>query len=401
MQIDLSSINKADFYVSERELDNLGSVYLVIPKKGKHSWSDNEMHLRSLLCLDDGTIVSSGFPKFLNYGEREDLDRITEREILSGNVFYTEKMDGSLIIRDVLVNGQVNFRTRGSHHLGDFKTPVMNLVKDKYPALLDPSLFPGESLLFEYTSPENRIILRYNEPSLTYLGSMDLTGQGLPRFKNGTPEKNKEIALALGAKSLEFHSMSDNPSEVISLVSSRKDSEGIVVWCHFNNQRAFHMSKIKAFEYRKLHSLRYNFSGNKMRMLCYAADITTEESLKDLLFKFGVDWETFDLFLPEFREFRQEVSDKRNDVDFLLEDVRRKGIDRLGSRKDMALALKDMQKDYSDKPWFFGMAMTYCLGDTDNLDRQIEAYCLNISPNALEDYKNKAASLYQSLLGYI
>ena len=86
-RIDLSTIDRETFNVESRVISGYGSVILVAPKKVKHVWRDDELHLRSLICDPDGTIISSGFPKFMNYGEREDLDAITENLIENGTVY--------------------------------------------------------------------------------------------------------------------------------------------------------------------------------------------------------------------------------------------------------------------------------------------------------------------------
>jgi hypothetical protein len=71
--ISLEHINTNDFSVTERVHPQLGDVVLIRPKPGKHFWELDELHLRSVLCRPDGKIICSGFPKFMNYGERTDL----------------------------------------------------------------------------------------------------------------------------------------------------------------------------------------------------------------------------------------------------------------------------------------------------------------------------------------
>ena len=58
MAIKLEEIDQTQFRVSSRIHDILGEVIIVVPGYGKHKWKDEELHLRSLMCAPDGTILS-------------------------------------------------------------------------------------------------------------------------------------------------------------------------------------------------------------------------------------------------------------------------------------------------------------------------------------------------------
>ena len=74
MHINISEINLENFYVNHREIDGIGPVVLVIPRKDFFDWDLDSLHLRSVLCRPDGEVISAGFPKFFNFGEKESHD---------------------------------------------------------------------------------------------------------------------------------------------------------------------------------------------------------------------------------------------------------------------------------------------------------------------------------------
>lgn len=100
----------------DEDPDSKGENVLVLPTKGNFmraaDWTEEELLFRSLMFnRETGQVVSAGLPKFFNYGESE-LDTILlNNKLAQGEpVLFTEKMDGSLLIRSV-INGKVRLRT--------------------------------------------------------------------------------------------------------------------------------------------------------------------------------------------------------------------------------------------------------------------------------------------------
>lgn len=417
MKIDLSSIDREKFNVDERYIEGYGTVVLVVSSKLKHVWEDHELHLRSLLCKPDGTIVSSGFPKFMNYGERPDLDVMTANLIENGVVYYPTKMDGSLIIRDVLTgeDGEkfVHFRTRGSHDLGDFYGPVMTIVREKYLELLNPERSCGVSMLFEYTSPTNRIIIKYSDAELTLLGGMKLDIEGsLPLFIWGTISENHSVAQTFDVNRLEFHELPANTKELVKIVKAWPDSEGIVAWCVTGDTVPYtlpggpytttvefdviHMAKIKAWDYIRLHSLKYAFSGKKLARLCYAGGIEDIDGLKEALFSFGVDWETVTLFRPDFEVYINTRKEREREIRDFIKKYRNSGIMEYQTRKEIAISTKEYCSAQGRRD-LFGVCMSLAVGDDSKVRRAVEAYSLGISPASLEHFREAGQSLLDGL----
>ena len=218
---------------------------LTIPAKDKWTWSPSERHKRSLVeDAATGEVLSRGFPKFHNLGEVPEEDAETERAFAEGRVVLREKLDGSLIIRDV-VDGRVCWRTRGALGLGEFEGRVMALV-DAGPAwLASPRSYTAESVLFEYTSPDNRIVVRYPRPALTLLARVDRVildhGGG---YWSG---------ITLFDDVRRFESMNGLAHVRAQVARGGVFDEGVVVACY--RSECVKLVKMKSAEYIRLHSV--------------------------------------------------------------------------------------------------------------------------------------------------
>lgn len=399
MRIQLDQIDTDQFNIQERQHDLLGPIVLIGPTKSKHGWSDEELHLRSLLCRPDGTIICSGFPKFLNFGERQDLDEITREAILSEHpTYFPEKMDGSLIIRSV-IDGHVCFRTRGSHHLGEFEEQVMRLVVDKYPRLNDPDYLPDVTCLFEYTSPNNRIIVPYEESELTFLGQMHYQEGRTPWFI-GNPDLIRQVCEETGVRQLKFHSLPSDMASLKNEIVGWQNSEGIVVWCDLPG--GMHLAKIKAAEYVRLHSIKYRLSDSKLQMLCWFRGLYSHEALRNELYSLGVDWESMSFVIPAFEEFLERKERYTKMVSDFLQEVEARGIPAQTNRKWIALDLKafvaSLDVEASERRSLFNVGIRYCTGDRDYVPQALDALILGISVGRLKSYGLEAHALSESLV---
>jgi RNA ligase len=122
---------------------------------------------RGLKFDRDGKIIARPFHKFFNLGEKEQPDQIDWS--LPHVVF--DKLDGSMV-HPAIVNGQLVFMTR----MGI--TPQSQAAQ-KYAstALLKLStvmIERGITPMFEFTSPENRIVVAYEKPELTLLAGREI-----------------------------------------------------------------------------------------------------------------------------------------------------------------------------------------------------------------------------------
>jgi hypothetical protein len=392
VKIKLPKINRSKFKVQERVHSKLGNVVLITPNKDKHSWEDGELHLRSLLCRPDGEVLCSGLPKFFNYGERVDLDRLAEKCISSDDiVYFPEKMDGSLIIRTV-IDGYVSFRTRGSHHLGEFEEKVMSLVEEKYPNLLDESYKDYCTMLFEYTSPNNQIVIVYDDCALTFLGEMHYNGS-TPEFVS-SPALIEEVSALTGVNAVKFRDMNNlSPEGILKEVSGWMNLEGVVLWCVLPDGR-IHLAKIKAEEYRRIHWIKYQLSCEKIWKFCWVKGIETKKQFRNELYILGLDWEAMDFALPAFEDYNENRIYYENEVAEMIKLLDEEGVPNLDTRKEKALALKKLTMG---KKELFNIGIQYCLGNLDRVADAKEALILDISVGRLGSYGREAEELIDSM----
>lgn len=144
------------------------------------------MECRGIKFGPDGAVIARPLHKFFNINERPD----TQSSVLDFSQPHTvmEKLDGSMI-HPAIVNGEVVFMTR----MG--RTDVaMKAERHLTPELRDICaglLMGGATPIFEFTAPDNRIVIRYEESALTLLAIRNtvdgaywprpvLEGTGLP-----------------------------------------------------------------------------------------------------------------------------------------------------------------------------------------------------------------------------
>ncbi|MEL6343029.1 MAG: RNA ligase [Myxococcota bacterium] len=324
MKISLNDIDREMFFVRPSVEPRLGELVQISPRMGKHRWTSDELHLRSLLCRPDGTVISTGFPKFFNFGEDQTHDRLTREAVERGVAWFTEKMDGSLLIRDV-IDGVAHVRTRGSANLPDnpLGHRIQQLITRQYPALLDPAVLPGRSLLFEYTSnhPDDRIIVRYPEQKLTALGWMDVDTLCF----SGTSRSLDEMAKATGAAAVKRYPLPTSMDAVLADVRGWGDREGIVVRSPLIDGNTL-LIKIKALRYLKSHMVRYHFSPQRMARFCWAADIRDIATLRQEFFTRGIDWEVLEFLRADFEAYQASLASAEAAVASFLDAVAEEGL---------------------------------------------------------------------------
>lgn len=374
MRIDLDSIDRSDFAVIEGEIPVTGRVVLIRPHKRKQAWSDADRHLRSLLCRPTGEVVSSGFPKFHNVGEDPALDAITSAAVASGAAHFTEKIDGSLIIRDV-IDGRVHFRTRGNVDLGDFGPLVMPLARERYPALLDPCRGIGAGILMEFTHPETTVILRYPDPSLTALGLVSHRGDSLAVW--GDTGDIDRLRHEFGIPGPRIHKMPLDVGAAREIVAGWRDSEGVVAWCPVRG--GYHLAKLKADRYLRLHALRFSTSPERLHRLCVRRDLRSLDALRAAAEGAGMDWEVFAFLAPDFEAFCERRAEVEERARRFCEAIDREGIRDLPTRGEVARALQDMTGPGAEWRGLFHLGIAHATGETVKAREYVNAAVLGVS----------------------
>ncbi len=197
---------------------------------------------RGIKFDDDGYIIARPFQKFFNFKETEDTQNLD----FSNPHIVMEKLDGSMI-HAAIVDSQVVFMTRmGITDVA--KKCAERHLSDQVNVACRNMLHLGVTPIFEWTAPDNRIILPYEESKLTVLALRDMI--------EGTYLDQTEVSMFADAARLPMiatmHSCGDL---VLPLVKDEVGIEGFVV--RFDNG---FMVKAKSDDYVLKHRAKGSIS---------------------------------------------------------------------------------------------------------------------------------------------
>jgi RNA ligase len=293
-----------------RELPLLVWNYTPIVQFGK-SWGDYPLlrQCRGLITDLNGAIVGRGFAKFFNWEEHT----ISELPIGDSNLEVTEKMDGSLLI--VCRYGDtVVYSTRGSFY-SDQAIAGGKLFQSLYN---EDWIEAGKTYLFEYISPENRIVVSYDEPDLIHLAVIDNSnGWDLPR------DTRYKCVKVVHIEGNVCDDVLAGPYKLKSLNSPNK--EGFVIRQVSDGTFPDWRCKIKFDDYIKLH-----------RIVTGVSNKTVWEMLRD-----GTSIELMLEICPdEFNDWLRKVKTELENKFSLIETSAQKvysEVKEMSTRKDQAL----------------------------------------------------------------
>jgi T4 RnlA family RNA ligase len=215
-------------------------------------WNNKNLHFRSLITDKVGNVLSSGFPKFFNYGEKPECypkpEKYQDWKILN-------KLDGSLLIAD-LVNGVFSMRTRGTaSYITQENYKDFELLPAKYPKIPEFLKYNQHySLLFEILTPNNVIVVRPKEVEFYFLGAIS---KETLEMANGEDLLTiwKQIGCPPVPEQYEFSSAMDL-SSLSETVKYWKGKEGVVL-VYNNGQNRI---KLKSDWYCQLHRIKSQLS---------------------------------------------------------------------------------------------------------------------------------------------
>jgi RNA ligase len=195
-------------------------------------WDAFSMIARGLIVdLAAREVVATPFPKFFNLGERRG-----EAPDLPFEAF--EKLDGSLIIA-FHWNGRWRAATKGAFDSDQALWAQAWLDRPE-----TAELEPGVTYLFEAVAPENRIVVRYQEPAMVLLAAYDAEGREL------SYDDVRGAGAALGWQVAERRAFASLGEMIRSAAGLSRDDEGYVI--RFSNNLRL---KVKGAEYRRIHAL--------------------------------------------------------------------------------------------------------------------------------------------------
>jgi len=226
---------------------------LVTPKKMGVDWNEENKYFRSSIWRkSDMKPISLSWRKFMNYGEKPEFEPLTENSVKA-----VIKKDGSCLIVSKY-NGELIVRTRGTVDASKLQNGhEIELLKKKYPVAFDNDFLDNEmhTLLFEWTTPTNRIVLQETqEPTLWLIGIVFHLD-----YSYVDQQHLDQYAKDFGVERPKTYSVSVNVDieTLKKQIEPIKDIEGVVIYDNETNQI---LKKIKTLRYLELHRV---FTGVK------------------------------------------------------------------------------------------------------------------------------------------
>lgn len=190
---------------------------------------DIRMECRGIKFDEDGKIISRPFHKFFNYGQKLlTYDWNKPHRIMT-------KADGSMV-SSTLINGELRLCTRMG--ITEQSEMAEMYLTDSQRNHLKQLNLQGFNAIFEFVSPDNRIVIEYDEPKLILLAVRNIfTGQ---YYRLGWLEREFE--------NIDTHEFTINDSTIEKLREETTGIEGYVVaWADGT------YVKIKSKEYGQMH----------------------------------------------------------------------------------------------------------------------------------------------------
>jgi len=247
MKIDLAQIDRENFLVQER-MFNGETVFLVNPNHIGAKYTRETLKFRSSLWNSDGELISASFPKFYNWLEQPELSPVPTTlkghrliEKVDGSTLIVSKYKGGLIIR---TRGTVDARALENGH------EIDGLI-EAYPKAFNNYHLDSRnvSLIFEWTTPSNKIVLDYGDkPQIWLIGLIWHSDYSLE-----SQESLDKIAFDLGVgrpRVFNFGSV----AEMLDAVEKLQDQEGLCVYSP-NGQV---IKKVKSARYLCYHRFKSN-----------------------------------------------------------------------------------------------------------------------------------------------
>jgi RNA ligase len=173
---------REEFVVAEREFGTVINYMVSMPDTFDMTGPDDlggaiRRECRGIKFYPDGTIASRVFHKFFNIGEREET-QIHKIDLTSQHTLM-DKRDGSMI-HPMMVNGYIRWMTKMG--LSDVALQAEKYINttNNYNPFAAWCIESGLTPIFEYTGPNNRIVVSYEKEELVLLAVRDnITGEYL------------------------------------------------------------------------------------------------------------------------------------------------------------------------------------------------------------------------------
>lgn len=275
------------------------------------------LECRGLIFDNDGKLIRRPFEKFFNYGEKDTFQTVD----WSKNHIVMDKRDGSMIAAFML-DGKVRFGTRAGitdHSLKAEERHMTNELESECSDWIEAGYTP----IFEWTAPDNRIVLDYEKSELRLLAIRHMT---TGKYAHCDGEIPSAWTNPMGIKFVDTFDMIFTAQNITNLKETEKNIEGYVVYFPHNGERI----KIKTDEYSQMHRAVSYFHREDM-ILPTVLDQTYDDILPSLSVDRKEKLETYAAkILEEFEILSKDVK-----IKFVVWNVKFEG-----NRKEFALCVQ-------------------------------------------------------------
>jgi hypothetical protein len=345
----LDKIDITEFFIKQKVI--MGDMCTLICPIAFPKWTPENLMYRSSIWNQAGEPVSLSFKKFFNEGEAPEL---YPNPLDFKDWKAIEKIDGSaLIVSDY--RGEKIFRTRGTFDARGMEKNghEIDLLIEKYPKAFNPILIGNVTLIYEWVSPLNKIVIQYNEPDIYLVGAIDHNNYSL--YHQHTLDFWAKQWGVKRPQIFEFKTI----KEASETVKQFQGKEGIVLY--YNDDQ--NMIKMKGDWYLLRHKLK--------------SELSSFEKLVDYYFQMDCPrYDEFHKSIGEFLDF-ETANSMRGDISRIVDGMREVGKIETGmynfindkvlflpTRKEQALKIKDAYGDTNRASYLF------CLLDDHPLDAE-------------------------------
>lgn len=320
-------------YIGVNKQDNGATVVCYNISNEKSFSTPEEKEARGIAFDQNGDIISRPLHKFFNLAEREEVQphNLNWNTIVAG----FDKMDGSMITAGFIGN-EFFVKSKKS-----FKSDVAVSAKafcvenSKYIRFTEYCSLAMLTPIFEFTSPEHRIVLRYNQENMTLLHIRNtITGEYLMPWEVKKLADKFDIPYNMPIFGSEM--------DMVSLVKSLNTVEGIEGYViQFQNGE---MIKIKTKWYMDLHHV---VTFQRKRDI---AKMVIDETIDDFIGYLSLNAPNADL--SQVHHINTFITDFIEGIKMEVEEVAKPFVGK--TFKEAAIALKGHP--------LFGFAMRYLRG---------------------------------------
>ena len=307
MKIDIDKVDRTQFMVHHFHSLNGEIVHLIQPQHIGTKWHQDNKHMRSVVVNYEGEVISASFPKFTNYGENPEHFPVPNS---LKHCTVVEKLDGSTLIVSKY-NGQYILRTRGTVDASTMANGFeLELFKEKI-------LFPlaknigniGEtwefSILFEWVSPINKIVLNYGDEPDWYLVGMIWHGD----YELHSQSDLDDFAKQHNLKRPATYTFSD-VNDLLQNVDQWKGKEGVCVYS--KNDQSIH--KVKSSDYLIKHRFKSEATLENTLDLYFSYDKPSYQEFESKLTE-TFDYECFEMV----RGYASQICDASKEVNKIVD----------------------------------------------------------------------------------